>query len=108
LGGLGIEKVGKFFGHLEKITAIGYILWPFGNLVAIWCIFPHVGKLCREKSGNHALLQQSHFLQLLPPLLCGFPEKKKIVKNFPENMTNFQKQNLKRSLLIKFSKVTKG
>jgi hypothetical protein len=27
-----------------------HILWPFGNLVALWYIFPRLGKLCREKS----------------------------------------------------------
>jgi hypothetical protein len=29
-----MEKVGAFFGYLEYITTILYILWPFGNLVA--------------------------------------------------------------------------
>jgi hypothetical protein len=38
--GLGVENVGKFCGHLEYITAIWYILWPFGNVVLIWYIFP--------------------------------------------------------------------
>jgi hypothetical protein len=28
------------------------ILWPFGNLVAIWYIFQRFGLLCQEKSGN--------------------------------------------------------
>jgi hypothetical protein len=37
---------------LESITAIGYILWPFGNLVVIWYIFPRFGILHPEKSGN--------------------------------------------------------
>jgi hypothetical protein len=36
LDGLGLEKIGIFFGHLEYITGILYILWPFGNSVAIW------------------------------------------------------------------------
>jgi hypothetical protein len=40
LEGFGIERVGIFFGHLEYITAIWYVLWPFGNLFAIWCISP--------------------------------------------------------------------
>jgi hypothetical protein len=30
--GPGMEKVGIFFGRLEYISAIWYILWPFGNL----------------------------------------------------------------------------
>jgi hypothetical protein len=29
-----------FDGHLEYITAIWYSLRPFGNLVAVWYIFP--------------------------------------------------------------------
>jgi hypothetical protein len=33
-----MEKVGKFNGHLEYITAIWYILRPFGILMAIWYI----------------------------------------------------------------------
>jgi hypothetical protein len=31
-----MEKVGIFYGDLEYITAVLYILWPFGNLVAIF------------------------------------------------------------------------
>jgi hypothetical protein len=34
--------------------AISYILWPFGNVVVIWYIFPHFGILYKEKSGNPA------------------------------------------------------
>jgi predicted outer membrane lipoprotein len=29
-----------------------YVVWPFGNLVAVWYIFPHFGKLNKEKFGN--------------------------------------------------------
>jgi hypothetical protein len=52
-----MEKVGVFLGHLYYcpyvcITAIWYILWPYGKSVAIWYIFPRFGILCREKSGN--------------------------------------------------------
>jgi hypothetical protein len=46
------KKVGIFFGHFEFNTAIWYILWPFGSLVAIWYIFPKFGIFRREKSGN--------------------------------------------------------
>jgi beta-lactamase regulating signal transducer with metallopeptidase domain len=52
LDGIGMEKVGLFLGHLKYITAILYILWPFGNLVAILYIFLRFGTLCQEKSGN--------------------------------------------------------
>jgi hypothetical protein len=61
LEGLGIEKVGIFCGNLDNITAIWYILWPFGNLVANWYIFARFGILCKEKSGNpgfKSLLEQ--------------------------------------------------
>jgi hypothetical protein len=34
------------------ITAIWYILWPFGYLVAIWYIFTRFGIINDEKSGN--------------------------------------------------------
>jgi hypothetical protein len=40
-----------FYGHLEYITAIWYILCPFGNLVVVWYILPHFGIFCQEKSG---------------------------------------------------------
>jgi hypothetical protein len=36
------------------ITAIWNILWSFGNLVAIWYIFPHFGIVGQDKSGNPA------------------------------------------------------
>jgi hypothetical protein len=35
-----MESVGIFYGHLEYFTAICYVLWPFGNVVVIWHIFP--------------------------------------------------------------------
>jgi hypothetical protein len=37
---LGMKKVGIFYGHLEYIKGIWYILWPFGKLMAFWYIFP--------------------------------------------------------------------
>jgi hypothetical protein len=36
-------NVGIFYGHLEYITAIWYILWQFCKLVVKWYIFPHFG-----------------------------------------------------------------
>jgi hypothetical protein len=47
-----MENAGIFYGHLEYFTVIWYILWPFGNVVVIWYIFPRFGLLCQEKSGN--------------------------------------------------------
>jgi hypothetical protein len=54
LEGLGMVKVGIFFGSLEFIMDIWYMLWTFVNLVAIWYIFPRFGTLCQETSGNPA------------------------------------------------------
>jgi hypothetical protein len=34
------------------IAAIWYMLWPFGNSVGIWYLFPCFGILTEEKSGN--------------------------------------------------------
>jgi hypothetical protein len=50
-----MENAGIFYGHLEYFTAIWHILWPFGNVVVIWYIFPRFGIVRQEKSGNHAL-----------------------------------------------------
>jgi hypothetical protein len=50
-----MKNLGIFFDHLFYFTAIGNILWSFGNVVVIWYIFPRFGTLCHEKSGNPAL-----------------------------------------------------
>jgi hypothetical protein len=47
-----MENICIFHAHLEYISAIWYILWPFGNFVVIWHMFPRFGILCQEKSGN--------------------------------------------------------
>jgi hypothetical protein len=31
-----MENAGIFYGHLEYFKVVWYILWPFGNVVAIW------------------------------------------------------------------------
>jgi hypothetical protein len=46
---------GIFYDYSEYFTVIWYILWPFGNVVVIWYIFPRFGILRQEKSGNPAL-----------------------------------------------------
>jgi hypothetical protein len=59
-----MENTGIFCGHLKYFTVIWYILWPFGNVVAIWYIFPRFGISCQEKSGNPAydyILVAGHF-----------------------------------------------
>jgi hypothetical protein len=43
-----MKKVGIFYCHLEYATATWYILWPFGNLVAIWYISSRFGILNPE------------------------------------------------------------
>jgi hypothetical protein len=47
-----MENAGIFYGHLEYFTPIWYVLWPIGNVVVIWYIFPRFGKLYQEKSGK--------------------------------------------------------
>jgi hypothetical protein len=58
--GLRVENVGIFYGHLEYITSIRYILWPFDNLVVIWYNVPRFKILCK-KSGNLDHGNPSHF-----------------------------------------------
>jgi hypothetical protein len=55
--GRGMGKVGVLYDCLEYITAVWYMLCPFGNLVTIWYIFPRFGILCQEKSGNPVLTE---------------------------------------------------
>jgi hypothetical protein len=58
-------QIGKclFYGHLDYITDIGDILWPFGTFCIHLVRFSGVGIMNREKSGNpdvvHAHLQLS-------------------------------------------------
>jgi hypothetical protein len=47
-----MENAGIFYGNLEYFMVIWYILWPFGNVVVIWYIFPLFGILSQETSGN--------------------------------------------------------
>jgi hypothetical protein len=47
-----MESAGIFSGHLEYFTIVWYILWPFGDVVVIWYIFPRFCIVCQEKSGN--------------------------------------------------------
>jgi hypothetical protein len=59
-----MKKVGIFYGHLEFLTAIWYILWPFDNLIAIWYILPRFGIFNKEKSGNPGSHWQNIFFLL--------------------------------------------
>jgi hypothetical protein len=51
-----------FIGHLKYFTGVKCILWPFGNVVVIWNIFPRFGMLCQEKSGNPGLGEIEKYL----------------------------------------------
>jgi hypothetical protein len=53
-----MENAGIFYGHLEYFTVIWNSLWPFGNVVVIWFIFPRFVRLCQEKSGNPAAVKE--------------------------------------------------
>jgi hypothetical protein len=76
LEGLRMEKVGLFYGHLEYIMAFWYILWPFGNLVAIWYIFHLFSILSREKSGNPGAGRKLIYFRMMLTFNCAY---KKIV-----------------------------
>jgi hypothetical protein len=43
-----------FMAIWNILRSFWYILWPFGNVVVIWYVFPRFGNLCQEKSGNPA------------------------------------------------------
>jgi hypothetical protein len=73
--GLKTEYVGIIYGHLEYITVIWYILWPFGNLVVICCAFPRFGISHHEKSGNADLAREQD--QLRRPRLSHFSSASK-------------------------------
>jgi hypothetical protein len=49
-----MEIAGIFYCQLKCFTVVWCILWPVGNIVVIWYIFPLFGTLCKEKSGNPA------------------------------------------------------
>jgi hypothetical protein len=49
---LGWKRLVYSMAILKYIAAHWYILWTFGNLVAIWHILPHFGIVCQDKSGN--------------------------------------------------------
>jgi hypothetical protein len=55
LEGREIDSIGIFYGHLECILAIWYVMWHIGNLLFFWYIFPCFGILYHQKSGNLAV-----------------------------------------------------
>jgi hypothetical protein len=58
-----MENDGIFYAHWEYITDIWYTLWSFGNFVVTWYIFPRVGILSQEKSGNPGDRQENYSIQ---------------------------------------------
>jgi hypothetical protein len=49
LEGLWMEKVRIFYAHLEYVMDNWYMLWPIGNLMAIWVVFHHFGTMASGK-----------------------------------------------------------
>jgi hypothetical protein len=47
-----METVDIFYGHLEYLTAIWDIKWPFGTFLEILVYFSRFSMLYQEKSGN--------------------------------------------------------
>jgi hypothetical protein len=62
------------------MSAILYILWPFGNMVEIWYIFPCFGIFYQQKSGNHGA--EAIFLQTAPTFFRRICLAKKKLGNF--------------------------
>jgi hypothetical protein len=60
LEGLEMENVGIFYGYLENITAIWYILWPFGKLVIIWYFFSQFWFIVSKKIWQPRSKDASH------------------------------------------------
>jgi hypothetical protein len=56
-----MENFVIFYGHVKYITALWYILLPFGNVVVIWYISPRFGILQQEKSGNPGQTECCYF-----------------------------------------------
>jgi hypothetical protein len=47
-----MEVVGLFYGHLVYLTAIWYMLWPFGTLYGYLVYFTLFWYVAPNKSGN--------------------------------------------------------
>jgi hypothetical protein len=47
-----MENASIIYGHLEYLTAIWYILGPFGIFNGNLVYFPNIGMWKQEKSGN--------------------------------------------------------
>jgi hypothetical protein len=53
-GGLALEDVGIYHGHVVHFTVFCYILWAFGRVRGDFVFFSRFGILYQEKSGSHA------------------------------------------------------
>jgi hypothetical protein len=60
-------QIGKclFYGHLDYITDIGDILWPFGTFCIHLVRFSGVGIMNREKSGNPDVVPICNLVQFM-------------------------------------------
>jgi hypothetical protein len=65
---LGIENVVIYSAHLEYFTTIRYILWTFGNFIAILVYFFPLWYIVSRKSGNPGL---NRFVDTSSPLIIS-------------------------------------
>jgi hypothetical protein len=88
-----MENAGMFNGHLEYFTVIWYTLWPFGNVVIIWYIFPRFGTLSQERSGNPGL--GSEIVDNPKYVISECPKEKTLVNTYKSfstrNLTSIER-----------------
>jgi hypothetical protein len=89
LGGLKLENVDIFYGHLEYFTDIWYIFCSFGTFLFIWNIFTGFGIMYQEKSGNPA--RQTFFNGTKIYVMAVFAIRHKTqIENFVRSNVNTQ------------------
>jgi hypothetical protein len=63
-----MDNVGIFCDNMEYFTAIWYILWPYGNLVVIWYIFPCLVNCVKKNLATLVGTSPAYFRDKLPTL----------------------------------------
>jgi hypothetical protein len=67
-----MQNIGIFYGNMEYILAIWYIIWPFGNLVVFWYISPFLvyfvsrkiwQPCCKVPAGEKAVSQSREYMR---------------------------------------------
>jgi hypothetical protein len=53
-----MENAGIFYGHL-----VHYILWPFGNVLVIWYIFPALVYCAKKNLATQIQVEKTVFLR---------------------------------------------